>query len=978
MCKQFIYFFCFLQALCITSASMADLVAYYPFDEGSGNIATDVSGNGHDGTSTGLVWIDGPPGFGKAIYFDGTNPAANYVNCGTWDPSGSTGQLTVALWVRWDGPVTGVAQGIIAKRRTYASQAIKWQLQLDADSPYDLHARNYEGEDVGRDDLVIPQGEWTFIVLTCDSTTGIIYINGVQAASANYSMAYGDSEQIEIGADNAGGANGWNGGIDDVRIYDKVLSASEIMALYTGIEEQATNPEPENEEPDAYHKTSLSWTPGDNADTHIVFLGTNFDDVNNATLDEPLGTEISQALPLDSNNYTPVMALDFGKTYYWRVDEVNAPDNPGTIKGNIWSFTVEPFSIQLPAESITATANNGDPNKTIDGSGLDPENPDQHNSSGVAMWVTNGNDPNGTWIRYDFDKLYKLDQMYVWNYNAAFNNKYGIQDVLIQYSADNGQTWTDITSVTQFAKAPAKSGYTYNTVVPFDGAAANSVRITELSTYVSGSGTGSKAGLSEVRFYYLPVRARKPSPTTGSTGLSVTDTTLSWRAGRDGITHRVYIDTNENAVINSTSTAHTVTDSSYMPSSLNLGRTYYWCVNEINTNETPSVWQSDIWDFSTEEYLTIDDFEDYNDNQFQGYAIFNTWGDGYDTPTTNGGRVGYQDKTPFCETVIVEHGNQSAPIIYDNTGSIVNSEVYRSYSSLQDWSAFGADTLRLYYRGKAVTFQQTSDGLIAMSGEGTDIYGTSDQFRFAYKTLSGDGYIIARVDTIERVNDWSKAGIMIRNSLDPNAIHVTAVLGANGTAEMESRTTKGGTTTTTDVTGQGNPCWLKLTRTGSVINVQRSKDGVNWYSFGTDPNIASTVTVTMSNQVYIGLVVTSHTADTLAAATFSNVSMSSKITGTWTVAAIGDTDQAEGGNTLDSLYVSLTDNANHSKKVFAPSDALGTGSWVQWEIPLSQFSGVTLSKINKIAIGAGDSSASLKGKGTFYIDNIGFGHTLTK
>ncbi len=748
------------------------------------------------------------------------------------------------------------------------------------------------------------------------------------------------------------------------------------VTLVAGSVDRATGPYPPDNAADVERNVILNWKPGFYANSHNLFFGTNFNDVNNATLAASLGTEVAQALPLDSNSYDPIMTLEFSKTYYWRVDEVNAPENPGTIKGQVWQFDAESYSLKLSSENIKATANDGDPTKTIDESGLDADNPNQHNSSGASMWATNGNDPNGTWIQYDFDKLYKLDQMYVWNYNAAFNNKYGIQDVLIQYSDDNGQTWTDITSVTQFAKAPAKSGYVYNTVVPFDGAIANSVRITELSNFVSGSGTGSKAGLSEVRFYYIPLRARKPSPASGSTDISVTETTLKWRTGRDAATHRVYIDTNENAVINSTSTAHTVTDSSYMPSSLNLGRTYYWCVNEINTNETPSVWQSDIWDFSTEEYLTIDDFEDYNDNQFQGYAIFNTWGDGYDMPTTNGGRVGYQDKTPFCETVIVEHGNQSAPIIYDNTGSIVNSEVYRNYSTPQNWSAYGADTLRLYYRGKAVTFQQTSDGLIAMSAEGSDIYGASDQFRFAYKTLSGDGYIIARVDTIERVNDWSKAGIMIRNSLDPNAIHVTAVLGANGTAEMESRTTKGGTTTTTDVTGQGNPCWLKLTRAGNVITVQRSKDGVNWYSFGTDPNVASTVTVSMSNQVYIGLVVTSHTADTLAAATFSNVSMSSKITGTWTVAAIGDTNQAEGGNTLDSLYVSLTDNANHSKKVFAPSDALGTGSWVQWDIPLSQFSGVTLSQIKKLAIGAGDSSAPLKGKGTFYIDNIGFGHTL--
>jgi hypothetical protein len=125
--------------------------------------------------------------------------------------------------------------------------------------------------------------------------------------------------------------------------------------------------------------------------------------------------------------------------------------------------------------------------------------------------------------------------------------------------------------------------------------------------------------------------------------------------------------------------------------------------------------------------------------------------------------------------------------------------------------------------------------------------------------------------------------------------------------------------------------------------------------------------------------VTSHTPDVLAAATFSNIITTGSVTGTWAVAAIGDTDQAEGGNTLDSLYVSLTDNANHSNKIFASSTtALGSGSWIKWEIPLSQFTGVTASQIKKIAIGAGDSSAPLKGKGEFYLDNISFGHPLAK
>ncbi len=738
----------------------------------------------------------------------------------------------------------------------------------------------------------------------------------------------------------------------------------------------ASNPNPEDGEGDVVRDVVLSWNPGELADKHNVFFGTDFNDVNNATISVPLDTEVAEGLLLDSNSYDPIITLEYGKTYYWRVDEVNAPQNPGTYKGDVWSFTTELYSFQLPGENIKATANNGDPNNTINGSGLDPENPDQHNSTGGAMWVTNGFDPNGTWIRYDFDKLYKLDKMYVWNYNASFNNKYGIQDVLIQYSADNGQTWTDITSVTQFAKAPAKTGYTYNTVVPFDGAAANSVLITELSNFVSGSKPGDKAGLSEVRFYYIPVRARKPSPATGSTNISVTDTTLSWRAGRDGITHRVYVDTNENAVINSTSTAHTVTDSSYMPSSLNLGHTYYWCVNQVNTNETPSVWQSDIWNFSTEEYRTIDDFEDYNDNQFQGYAIFNTWGDGFDSPSSNGALIGNQESTPFCETVIVEHGRQSAPVFYNNSGTAVNSEVYRDYSTPQNWSAYGADTFRLYYRGKAVTFQQTSDGLIAMSGGGTDIWNNSDQFRFVYKSLNGNGSITARVDTIENTNVWAKAGVMIRNTLDANSVHAMSISAASGTASFQRRVTKGGASTGTDVTGLGHPYWVKITRSGNTLTAQRSADGINWYSFGADPNVASTETISMNTTVYIGLAVTSHSSGVLAAATFSNISTTGTVTGNWTVANIGDTTQAEGGNTLDSLYVSLTDSTNHSKKVFAPGNALGSGSWVQWEIPLSQFSGVTLSQIKKLAIGAGDSSAPLKGKGEFYMDNIGFGHTL--
>ena len=84
--------------------------------------------------------------------------------------------------------------------------------------------------------------------------------------------------------------------------------------------------------------------------------------------------------------------LEFGQTYYWRVDEVNAAPIPRSFKGAVWSFTVEPYA--YPIAKVTATASsshNADmgPEKTIDGSGLDAD--DLHGTTDATMWLSNGN-----------------------------------------------------------------------------------------------------------------------------------------------------------------------------------------------------------------------------------------------------------------------------------------------------------------------------------------------------------------------------------------------------------------------------------------------------------------------------------------------------------------------------------------------------------------------------------------------------------
>ena len=187
----------------------------------------------------------------------------------------------------------------------------------------------------------------------------------------------------------------------------------------------------------------LSWKPGKFADTHDIYLGADADAVNAAGRANPSGVLVSQGQ--DANTYDPAGPLELGKTYYWRVDEVNAPPSSTIAKGTVWSFTVEP--IAYPVINITATASSAQatmgPEKTIDGSGLDAS--DQHSTVSTDMWLSNIAGPQPTWIQYEFDTIYKLHEMWVWNSNQAIEPTFGVglKDVTIEVSTD-GSNWTTI------------------------------------------------------------------------------------------------------------------------------------------------------------------------------------------------------------------------------------------------------------------------------------------------------------------------------------------------------------------------------------------------------------------------------------------------------------------------------------------------------------------------------------------------------
>ncbi|UCC99871.1 MAG: hypothetical protein JSW66_08300, partial [Phycisphaerales bacterium] len=167
-----------------------------------------------------------------------------------------------------------------------------------------------------------------------------------------------------------------------------------------------------------------------------------------------------------------------------------------------------------------------------------------------------------------------------------------------------------------------------------------------------------------------------------------------WRAGREAATHDVYLSTDEQAVIDGTVPAVSATDTSHS-SALDLGSTYLWRIDEVNDAETPTTWQGDVWDFTTQEYLVVDDFEDYND--YPPDEIYTTWLDGYEDPT-NGSQVGYISP-PTIETEIVHGGAQSMPLLYSNTGGTTYSEGERTFAVPQDWTKYSIQTLVLYFHG---------------------------------------------------------------------------------------------------------------------------------------------------------------------------------------------------------------------------------------------------------------------------------------
>ena len=159
------------------------------------------------------------------------------------------------------------------------------------------------------------------------------------------------------------------------------------------------------------------------------------------------------------------------------------------------------------------------------------------------------------------------------------------------------------------------------------------------------------------------------------------------------------------------------------------------------------------------------------------------------------------------------------------------------------------------------------NGRSTIEAGGGTMQGQDDQFRFVYQIVSGDAKITARLDSLAPATLWSNAGLMIRSSLQPDAAHGALMVRGDAGLALQTRTqTSGLTTTQSGPLESGSPQWIGLERAGSRVTAYTSPDGGTWTAVGS-------ASIALGADVYVGIAVTSQSAEERAVAQFSQVSL---------------------------------------------------------------------------------------------------------
>jgi hypothetical protein len=182
---------------------------------------------------------------------------------------------------------------------------------------------------------------------------------------------------------------------------------------------------------------------------------------------------------------------------------------------------------------------------------------------------------------------------------------------------------------------------------------------------------------------------------------------ITWSPSVFAASHEVYFGADKDTVKNADTGSpeykgpRALGDETFDPGKLDLGTTYYWRIDEVNSPNPDSPWPGILWSFTTADFLIVDDMESYNDineGEEGSNRIYIAWVDGFDNPAVNGSVVG-NDVPPIAEQNIVHGGNQSMPFAYDN--AVGKSEATLTLTYPRDWTEDGVGILSIWFRGNS-------------------------------------------------------------------------------------------------------------------------------------------------------------------------------------------------------------------------------------------------------------------------------------
>ncbi len=718
MCKKLIYLVPFVLVLSVVSTASAGLVGRWEFDEGAGPTAQDSSGYAYDGTFVGdAAWASGV--LGGALALDGSG---DYVQTTLQDVLQTAENFTLSAWfmtnttstvqhIVWVGDGGGNGWGDAQELHL----AINHFSFTNKVSFYFGSGTDTDGQNiniVSKDDFT-DTSLWHHIVGVIENAngptvTGRLYLDGqlVEPLVEGFGFPTTDSTDtaplrdgwntgLRIGAPGAA-ERYFNGLIDRVQIFEVAFTQEQVQNLMTGDVSfpLARGPSPADGAlyPDTW--VNLSWSPGDFAVSHDMYIGDNFDDVNDGAEGTFQGNQPEAFIVVGFPGFAYPDGLVPGTTYYWRIDEVNDTEPNSPWKGEVWSFSIPPRTAYNPEPAngaelvetdveLSWTAGFGAKLHTVYfGENFD----DVHNAAGGL--------PQGI-TTYTPGPL-KLAKTYYWRVDEF--------DVI---DTHKGDVWSFTTEGAVGSPDPSNG--------------AVDVKQTKILTWSPGVYAASH------QVYFGTDKGAVRNADTGSPeykgagdlgsesydpGKLLWDNTYYWR-----------IDEANN----------TNPDSPWTGSLWSFTTANFLIVDDF---EDYDAGENQIW-FAWHDGL--------------GFGTLGT--EPYSPGNGTGSAVGDESTTSYTEETIVHGGNQSMPVFYDNS-VLMYSEVEKTLSYPRDWTEKGVNTLTIWFRGDSANAAETlyvalnGNALVNHDNPNAAQITTWTQWNIDLLAFADQGVNLANVNTI--------------------------------------------------------------------------------------------------------------------------------------------------------------------------------------------------------------------------------------